>query len=688
MINSEPSHIAHIELLAPARDLTTGIEAIRHGADAVYIGAPKFGARAAAGNSVDDIRQLVDFAHIYNVKVYVTLNTILYDPELDEAQRLMEELADAGVDALIVQDMALVSSKCKVRSAKLRLHASTQMDNRTAEKVAWLRDLGFEQVVLARELTLEEIREIHKRVPDVRLEVFVHGAICVSYNGQCYASQHCFGRSANRGECAQFCRMPFDLIEGQGAKGKGQGERILVRQKHLLSLRDMNRSDDLEALLDAGARSLKIEGRLKDVGYVKNVVAYYRQRLDEIFRRRPEYRRSSLGHETIAFTPNPAKSFNRLFTNYFLHGRTPDMANIHTPKSMGEAIGYAEVKDEGLRMKSGGIRVNNGDGLCYINKEGKLVGFRINRVEGNKIYPANSNGNPSPFTLPPSSFILHPSSFTLHPSPFPLHPSSFTLHPSPLTPHPSPFLLYRNHDQEFEQQLSRPTAVRKVDVRWLLKEVPEGFLLRLTREDGETTEQTFEYPHELARSPQTAQIERQLSRLGDTPYEATGVDIQMSQNWFIPGSVLGEWRRLLTGGKEQEVRGKRNVLAPLNTSQQDELSSYLLPPTSYLQESLSYLSNVANHQARQFYLDHGAKQVEWAMEVDPKGAGEEPLIMTCRYCIRYELGMCRRRMKNEELRMKNGGENDEGQIFLRLADGRRFRLRFDCRKCQMEVYAD
>ena len=336
-----PSHIAHIELLAPARNLETGIEAIKHGADAVYIGAPKFGARAAAGNSVEDIAELVRFAHAYNVKVYVTLNTSLYDEEMEEACKLARELEKTGVDALIVQDYALVSAKCKVHSAKLRLHASTQMDNRTAEKVRWLRDLGFEQVVLARELTLEEIREIHERVPEVRLEVFVHGAICVCYNGRCFASEHCFGRSANRGECAQFCRLPFDLIEGQGARGKEQGgkeqgEHIIVRQKHLLSLRDMNRSDDLEALLDAGARSLKIEGRLKDISYVKNVVAYYRQRLDEIFLRRPEYRRSSLGHESIAFTPNPAKSFNRLFTDYFLHGRTPDMANIHTPKSMGE----------------------------------------------------------------------------------------------------------------------------------------------------------------------------------------------------------------------------------------------------------------------------------------------------------------------------------------------------------------
>ena len=660
-----------IELLAPARDLATGIEAIRHGADAVYIGAPKFGARAAAGNSVEDIRQLVEYAHPFGVKVYVTLNTIIYDNELDEVQRLVGELADAGVDALIVQDFALCAmangkwlkandqdgnqdfSLSTLTLRQLRLHASTQMDNRTAEKVAWLRDLGFEQVVLARELTLDEIRDIHQQVPDVRLEVFVHGAICVSYNGQCYASQYCFGRSANRGECAQFCRMPFDLIEEQGAGGK---EQVLLKRKHLLSLRDMNRSNELEALLDAGASSLKIEGRLKDPAYVKNIVAYYRQQLDEIFSRRHEYKRSSLGHEVITFTPNPAKSFNRLFTNYFMHGRTPDMANIYTPKSMGEPIGFAEIKDAlsnvRLRLLSKaeqeGLKIHNGDGLCFINEEGQLEGFRVNRVEDNIIYSITSNGNPSPLTL---------------------HPSS---------------LLYRNHDQQFEQQLSKPTATRKVGISWLLKEVDSGFLLRLTREDGAQVEQTFNYPHELARSPQTESITRQLSRLGDTPYEATNVDIQMSQNWFIPNSVLAEWRRKVL----PNLPGKRWK----NYERQKDAP---LPSREGWGKSISYLGNVANHVARQFYLDQGAKQVDWAMEVaTPKMEDKGLLIMTCRYCIRYELGMCKR-MKYEErsnrtaegLRLARPRMKNKGELFLRLADGRRFRLHCDCKQCHMLVYA-
>ena len=645
-----------IELLAPARDLTTGIEAIRHGADAVYIGAPKFGARAAAGNSVEDIRQLVDFARPYGVKVYVTLNTIIYDNELEEVQQLVQELKEADVDALIVQDMALLSSQFldepsvtsaerTIHNSQLRLHASTQMDNRTAEKVAWLRDLGFEQVVLARELTLDEIREIHEQVPDVRLEAFVHGAICVSYNGQCYASQHCFGRSANRGECAQFCRLPFDLVDEDG--------RVLQKQKHLLSLRDMNRAADLEALLDAGVSSLKIEGRLKDVAYVKNVVAYYREQLDAIFLRRPEYYRSSLGHESFSFKPNPAKSFNRLFTDYFLHGRTANMANIYTPKSMGEPIGYAEVKDalgdnrrrlrseekqEGLRMKDGGLRVNNGDGLCFINKDGELEGFRVNRVEGNNIYTYTSNKG---------SLAIKGEGW-------------------------GEGLLYRNLDHDFEQQLSKPSATRKVNVSWLLKDTEQGFLLRLTREDGAFVEQEFPYAHELARSPQAEPITRQLSRLGDTPYEATNIDIQMSQNWFIPASVLAEWRRLVVQQPPSN--------SPYNgeNSQETNVTTPLALRRGVGGESLTYLANVANRVARQFYLDKGAKQVDWAMEVEQPKA-EELLIMTCRYCIRHELGMC---FKNHP---SFGGTG--GRLYLRLADGRRFRLGFDCKQCQMKVYA-
>ncbi len=577
-----------IELLAPARDLTTGLEAIRHGADAVYIGAERFGARAAAGNSVEDIGKLVEAAHPLGVKVYVTLNTILYDSELEDVRQLIYELAGVKVDALIVQDMAMLQLSS---DSLLPLHASTQMDNQTAEKVAWLRDLGFEQAVLARELTLQEIREIHEQVPEMRLEVFVHGAICVCYNGRCRASQYCFGRSANRGECAQFCRMPFDLVDEENCE--------IVHQRHLLSLRDMNRSQDLEELLDAGVSSLKIEGRLKDAAYVKNITAWYRKLLAEIFTRRPEYERSSWGHETINFEPNPAKSFNRGFTNYFLHGRTPEMANINTPKSMGE-----EIFEHRL--------LNNGDGLCYLDENGQLQGFRINKPDDLK---------------------------------------SMKL--------PTGIRLFRNHDQAFEQQLSKPTATRKIRMKWLLKETPEGFLLRATTEDGRQREQMFTHPHELGRTPQEEPIRRQLSRLGDTPYETTSVDIEMSDNWFIPASTLADWRRKTL---PQET--------PLPASHQRQQTS--------VQKDDIKAEEISNHLAQSFYESMGIKEISPAMEVDPQAAGEHPLLMTCRYCIRYELGMCK----------KTNPTATAGPLWLRLADGRRFRLHFDCKNCKMNVIKD
>ena len=328
-----------IELLAPARNLECGIEAIRHGADAVYIGAPRFGARAAAGNSIEDIAQLIDYAHLFGVRIYVTLNTLLYDDELPAAQALIDELAAIHVDALITQDPRIIPN----HSSPIPLHSSTQQDNRTISDVLARQAAGYQQVVLARELSVEEIRAIHAAAPDMPLEVFVHGALCVSYSGRCYASEYCFGRSANRGECAQFCRLPFDLVDEEGHLVNvpdGHSEGHPLRQRHLLSLRDMNRSAYLEELMDAGASSFKIEGRLKDVAYVKNITAYYRQRIDAILQRRPaDYCRSSYGRSTITFTPDPAKSFNRGFTDYFLHGRTSDLACHATPKSIGEFVG-------------------------------------------------------------------------------------------------------------------------------------------------------------------------------------------------------------------------------------------------------------------------------------------------------------------------------------------------------------
>ena len=428
-----------IELLAPARNLECGIEAINHGADAVYIGAPKFGARAAAVNSLEDIAALVEYAHLYNARIYVTVNTILKEEELKETEEMIRELYRIGVDALIVQDMAIA----KLELPPIPLHASTQMDNRTVDKVRFLRDAGFRQVVLARELSLREIGKIYEACPDIPLEVFVHGALCVSYSGQCYVSQACFGRSANRGECAQFCRLPFSLVDAEG--------KMIAKDKHLLSLKDLNQSEELEALLDAGASSLKIEGRLKDVSYVKNVTAAYRQKLDAIFARRKEYTRASSGKCRFDFKPQLDKSFSRGFTHYFLHGRSKDIFSFDTPKSLGEEMGTMKESRGNYLTVAGVKSFNNGDGVCYLDEQGRLQGLRINRVDGNKLYPQEM-----PRIKPRT-------------------------------------MLYRNFDQEFERILARKSSERKIAVCILLAENNFGFSLTMTDEDDNSVTLTFRY---------------------------------------------------------------------------------------------------------------------------------------------------------------------------------------------------
>lgn len=634
-----------IELLSPARNAETAREAILHGADAVYIGAPRFGARASAGNSLDDIREVVDFAHIYGVKVYVTLNTILFDEELEDARRLVFDLYEIHVDALIVQDMAFL----EMDLPPIPLHASTQMDNRTAEKVRWLRYMGFEQVVLARELSLHEIGDIHSQVPGVSLEVFVHGATCVSYNGQCYASQYCFGRSANRGECAQFCRLPFDLIDEEGHVVKDELSGQPVHQRHLLSLHDMNRSEELEQLLDAGVASLKIEGRLKDTAYVKNVTAYYRRKLDDIIARRPgDYIRSSEGVSTVDFVPQLDRTFNRGFSNYFLNGRTHGMVQMCSPKSMGQPVGHVKEIRRNCFTVSGTASFSNGDGLCFIDQSGALQGFRVNRVEGNCLYPKDM--------------------------PEGIHPR---------TP------LFRNFDQAFTVQLARPTAHRRLPVTWRLSDTPvsspspnasvkEGdtspisFELSISCSDGISVSRVFSFVTSVARTPQRDNIERQLSRLGDTPFQSVGVDVCLSNDWFIPSSVLAEWRRILADELVSErIRFYHSCSrACLSRSAS---ASEALPPC--VTSHLSYMANVSNHLAHSFYTRHGVRSIQPALELSAKstskvGSDSAEVLMTLRYCPRHEIGLCGKRMS---------------PLFLRSSDGRIFPLRFNCRNCQVQV---
>ena len=614
-----------IELLAPAKNLECGIEAVNHGADAVYIGAPKFGARAAAVNSLGDIAALVAYAHLYNVRIYVTVNTILKEEELAETEKMIWELYRIGVDALIVQDMGIT----RLNLPPIPLHGSTQMDNRTPEKVRFLADAGFRQVVLARELSLQEIRRIHEACPETPLEVFVHGALCVSYSGQCYVSQACFGRSANRGECAQFCRLPFSLVDADG--------KTIVRDKHLLSLKDLNQSEVLEDLLDAGASSLKIEGRLKDVSYVKNVTAAYRSKLDAIFARRKEYVRASSGTCRFDFTPRLDKSFSRGFTHYFLQGRDREISSFDTPKSLGEEMGTMKEQRGNYLTVAGVKPFHNGDGVCFLDEQGRLQGFRINRVDGNKLYPAGDVPRIKPRTR-----------------------------------------LFRNFDQEFERILARKSAERKIGVGWELTDTPSGFALTAADEDGNRITLSFPYPKELARTPQPENLRTQLGKLGNTPFEvmplggtdspsattAPAIAINLSQNWFIPASVIADWRRQaidkLIAARRITYRRELHVWKP---------TRHRFPATS-----LTYLGNVMNTAARSFYQAHGVASVEPAYE---KQAVPEAVLMFCKHCLRYSMGWCPTYQK--------GHSPYREPYYLVGTDGKRFRLTFDCKNCQMKV---
>lgn len=602
-----------IELLAPAKNLECGIEAINHGADAVYIGAPHFGARAAAGNSLADIEALVQYAHLYNVRIYVTVNTILRDDELKETEAMIWDLYRVGVDALIVQDMGLT----QLNLPPIPLHASTQMDNRTVEKVRFLADAGFRQVVLARELSVNEISRIHAACPDTLLEVFIHGALCVSYSGQCYVSEACFGRSANRGECAQFCRLQFDMTDADG--------KVIEKGKHLLSLKDMNQSDNLEELLDAGASSLKIEGRLKDVSYVKNVTAYYRQKLDALFKRRKEYVRASSGSVKLAFRPQLDKSFSRGFTDYFAHGRNPGIFSFNTPKSLGEEVGT--VKEiRGNYLTVAGVKAfSNGDGLCYLDAQGRLQGFRVNRVENNKLFPQEM-----PRIKPKT-------------------------------------VLYRNFDQEFDRIMQKKSAERKLAVDVSLAENNFGFTLTMCDEDGNSLSMALSKNKELARTPQHDNLINQLGKLGNTPFVPRNIEVDLSENWFIPSSELAELRRATV----------EKLLSLRRINYHREL--WRMPETEhpYPQKELTYLGNVMNKEAAAFYQKHGVEKIAPAFEVEhPEGAA----LMFCKHCLRYSMGWCPVHHKVKSPYRE--------PYYLVSGDGKKFRLQFDCKNCQMKVYSE
>ena len=594
--------------------------AIDHGADAVYIGARKFGARAAAGNSVEDIGELCRYAHQFGARVHVTVNTIVYDGELEDTMALIKQLDEVGVDALLLQDMGVLSKiVAEMPDRHFQLHASTQCDSRSIEKVKWLHAQGFQRVVLARELSAEEIAQIHAALPDVELEAFVHGALCVSYSGVCYASQYCFHRSANRGECAQFCRMKFDLSDSDG--------HVIERQRHLLSLKDMSQIDNLKELADAGACSFKIEGRLKDVAYVKNVVSAYSQRLDKIVQENPkQYRRASHGRVEYHFAPNLQKTFNRGFTSYFLHGRQPDIASFDTPKAMGEYVGKVKEIRGNSFCVAGTATFANGDGLCFINVEHELEGFRVNKAVGNRLFPMRMPEHLKPGTG-----------------------------------------LYRNNDEAFEKLMAGKTAERKIDLAMTYGLTDDGFRLEA---NGKKAVVVFE--HQQAQKPQTENVNRQLTKLGNTPYHCERVKIvDGADRYFIPSSLLADLRRDLMEKLQADVEKKavREITDKAGTAVKVAWQSEY--------KKFPYLYNIANESAVKFYEQENLGEVVPAYEVD--GSVANPLVMQCRHCIRYSLGFC----------VKRGGRKPvwHEPLYLTLGDGRRFMLEFKCDECQMNIYA-
>lgn len=602
--------VRKIELLAPAKNLETGIEAIRHGADAVYIGAPRFSARSAAGNSLEDIRQLIEYAHLFGARIYIAVNTILKDEELQATEKLIWDLYDMKADAVIVQDMGIMM----LDLPPIPLHASTQTDNRTPDKVYFLEKAGFSQVVLARELSVKEIKDISDNT-SVTLEAFIHGALCVCYSGQCYLSEAISKRSANRGECAQFCRLPYTLLDSEGEE--------IVRKKHLLSMKDLNLSDDLEELLEAGVDSLKIEGRLKDTSYVKNTVAYYRQKLDGIIEKHPEYVRASSGKSTYTFDPNPEKSFNRGYTQYFFNGRSREIWSIDSPKSIGEPIGKVKEVFDRFFVLSGTKKLNNGDGLCFLNKDNELQGIRVNRVEGEKIFPAENH------------VIVRKGTF-----------------------------VYRNYDHEFEKILAKKSAERKIDVSISLQDTDTGFFLHIEDEDGITAFLEIPYDKEPAQKDQRENIKNNLRKTGNTIFDVTDVEIEFSDNWFIPASVVSEWRRQLTD-KLQDNRLESHFV---------EEKIHIQTAHPFPVRDITYLGNVMNEKSKQFYVQHQSCVQQYAFE---KNAQKAVPLMFTRHCIKQSMGWC---PKEAQLRLPYK------EPFYLLYNDTKLRLEFDCKDCEMKVF--
>ncbi|HQK37858.1 MAG TPA: U32 family peptidase [Bacteroidales bacterium] len=604
--------VTAIELLSPARDADTGIAAVNCGADAVYIAARRFGARKGAGNELHEIERLIQYAHLFRARVYLALNTLLYDSELEEALSIINDAWNAGIDGIIIQDMGLL--ECNL--PPVPLIASTQTDNRNAEKISFLEKVGFQRVILARELSLTEIKNIRSQT-SLELEFFIHGALCVSYSGQCYLSQAVKGRSANRGECAQLCRVPYSLFDENGNK--------LVADRHVLSLKDLNLTSYLEQLIDAGITSFKIEGRLKDIAYVKNVTTWYRKILDRIIEGRNDLKRSSSGSVFVPFNPDPARSFNRGFTAYFIRGRKPGLSAMLSPKSTGYYLGKVKSAGDGYFVLDTSESVSNGDGLCYFDEQHILRGFRVNKAEGNRI------------------FIWKAS------------------------PPPPGTEIYRNNDILFEQQVMTAKETRKIPVSFALRETKKGYSLSAVDDEGNSVLAVVESDHLPASKPAVAEktIREQLGKTGNTIFEADTVTVDFSQPWFIQTSVINELRRQCLGFllRERIKNYRREERFPVKNE---------IP---YPESSLDFKANVLNKKAEAFYRRHGVHHIQPGFELKQQAGAP---LMTMKFCPKFEQGKCPR------FQDKSAGKGD---WFLTEGENR-FRLVFHCDECVVTLHKE
>ncbi|MDD3012738.1 MAG: U32 family peptidase [Candidatus Gastranaerophilales bacterium] len=642
-----------IELLSPAKDLECGIAAIKCGADAVYIGAGKFGARASAGNNIEDIKKLIQFAHFYRAKVYVTVNTILNDNEIEQAQKLIKKLYEICADAIIIQDMGLL----ELDLPPVPIFASTQCHNSTSEKVKFLEQAGFSRVILARELSLEQIKEIRFQ-SDIELESFIHGALCVSYSGQCYMSYANGGRSGNKGECAQPCRKQYELVDSNN--------KVISDKKHLLSLKDLNLSNHIKDLIDAGITSFKIEGRLKDINYIKNIVSFYRTKIDEVLEG-TRHKKSSSGNVFIDFVPDFSKTFNRGHSEYFINGRKKEITSSDTPKFKGEGVGKITkiFKDSFILDKKPEVIMNNGDGISFFDQQGNLCGTVINNVDDNRIYPNIMN-------------FLQVNTY-----------------------------IYRNLDHEFIKKIKNSKIERKIQLNLWLSETPAGLILHAIDEDGIEANASIDTEKEIAKNPQMAidNIKKQLLKLGETDFICSDIEINLKNSYFIRIKDLNELRRTLIEKLEQNRINsyeRQNRIITKNDYQ-------------YHLSELTFEGNVLNSYAEKFYTRHGVKAIEPAAEsgLDMK----DRKIMTTKHCLKYQFDLCPKHdlvsrqlcqllaattafhlskvgfekfdfpRKSKFSRTLEKNKSDFQAPFYLVDDqNKKYLLKFNCKRCEMEIY--